>query len=126
MPGPSNPVLLHNRGDNMGNFTLKEIIELLIKFRDERDWSKYHSPKNLACSISIEANELLELFQWADTCKNTERLRDEIADIAIYLLYICHDLNIDLRHIIQNKIKQNEKKYPIDRSKGNSKKYNEK
>lgn len=102
-----------------------KLINLLLKFRAEREWLQFHSPKNLACSISIEANEILELFQWSEDCKDRNRLKMEIADIAIYLLYLCHDMNIDLFDAITKKITINEEKYPIQKSKGNSKKYDE-
>ncbi len=102
-----------------------ELINVLLKFREDRDWIQFHSPKNLACSISIEANELLELFQWSSECKNIEKLKQEIADIGIYLLYLCNDMNINFYNAIKEKIEMNEKKYPVKISKGNSRKYNE-
>jgi len=113
-------------------FKLEEIIEKVIKFRDERNWEKFHNPKNLSISISIEANELLEHFQWKDLKeskeyaeKNKSKISSEIADIIIYLLYLCHDLNINLADSIDKKIKENNSKYPVSKSKGKSLKYNQ-
>jgi NTP pyrophosphatase (non-canonical NTP hydrolase) len=102
-----------------------EIINSLLNFRSLRDWEKFHTSKNLACSISIESNELLELFQWSDECKDIYKLKQEIADIAIYLIYLCHDTDIDIQEAITEKIALNEKKYPVHTVKGSSKKYDE-
>jgi dCTP diphosphatase len=113
-------------------FELEEIIREVIEFRDKRNWKKFHNPKNLAISISIEANELLEHFQWKDlkeskeyAGKNKDEISLEIADIIIYLLYLCHDLNIDIMESIEKKLKENNSKYPISKSKGKSLKYNQ-
>jgi len=110
-----------------------EILERLIAFRSERDWEQFHNPKDLAISLSIEASELLEWFQWKteDDIKvllNTEKrvaLEDEIADVAAYLSYLCHDLGIDINQALEAKIEKNAKKYPVDKVKGRSDKYNE-
>lgn len=110
-----------------------ELLEKLIAFRRERDWEKFHNPKDLAISLSIEAAELLEWFQWKtndeivmqlDSDKR-ESLEDEVADVAVYLTYLCHDLGIDLNQAIATKIKKNAIKYPIEKVKGRSDKYNE-
>ena len=100
----------------------KELITKLLKFRDERDWKQFHTPENLAKSISIESAELLELFQWSNQA-NIEELKDEMADIYIYLLLLANNLSIDLNVIANSKIDKNNQKYPISKSKGNSKKY---
>jgi len=84
----------------------------LIAFRDARNWAHYHTPENLAKSISIEAAELLEVYQWGDGYKARKEATDEIADIAIYLLTLCHELNIDLEQAIIQKVEKNEGKYP--------------
>jgi dCTP diphosphatase len=89
------------------------IIEKLIEFRKKRDWEKYHTPGNLAQSIVIEAAELLECFQWGKNF-DRENVACEIADIFIYLAYLCHDLNFDLDIIVRAKIMINEAKYPED------------
>jgi len=113
-------------------FGLEEIINRVIKFRDDRNWKKFHNPKNLAISISVEANELLEHFQWKDLKEsekyaknNKDEISTEIADIIIYLLYLCHDLDIDLADSIDKKLKENNSKYPVSKSKGKSLKYNQ-
>jgi len=114
------------------NFDLEKIYKIITDFRKKRDWEKFHNPKNLAISISLEANELLEHFQWNDLKEsleyaknNKEKISSEIADILVYILYLCNDLNIDLSKAIYKKIKENEAKYPVSKSKGNSTKYNQ-
>ena len=109
----------------------KKISELLNQFANERDWTKFHTPKNLASSVSIEAAELLELFQWSKgsdwSSLNEETLREEtsqeLADILLYLIRFSDLSGIDLEKAALNKIEINRKKYPIDKSKGNDKKY---
>lgn len=101
----------------------KEIIEKIKLFVKERDWEQFHSGVNLAKSISIEANELLELFQWSDTPKDIGQLKDEIADIFIYSILISDKYNLDIEEIILHKIDKNTKKYPKEKAKGNAKKY---
>jgi len=112
---------------------LSEISEKAIQFRDARDWEQFHDPKNLAEAISIESGELLENFLWI---KNTDKsydldsrkledVKEEIADIMIYLIYLCEGLKIDLPQAVENKIEMNGKKYPIEKAKGSSKKYKE-
>lgn len=110
----------------------KEIIEKILQFREARDWEQFHTPKNLSESIVIEASELLEVFQWVESSKSQQlasdkknKIEDEIADIMIYILYLCNDLGIDLDEAITNKIQKNDDRYPQDKSKGNSKKYTE-
>jgi len=113
--------------------SLKDFTEKIIRFRDERDWKKYHTPKNLAISLVIEVGELFEHFQWKsdeifENCKNPEireRIGDELADIVIYTLLLSNELGIDLEKAILEKIKKNEEKYPIELVKGNYKKYTE-
>jgi dCTP diphosphatase len=107
-----------------------ETLERLIKFRKERDWEQFHTFKNLAISISLEAAELLEHIQWtADdrvsnvVSKNLEEVAAEMADIAIYLTYMAHDLGVDLNRAVQKKLLANEMKYPVEKSKGSAVKY---
>ena len=108
-------------------------IQLLLKnFARKRDWQKFHTPKNLATSISIEAAELLEIFQWSDNHLNIEKdkrikqkISEEVADILLYILRFCDLTNLDVEKICLKKIKINERKYPIALSKGKSTKYNE-
>ena len=109
---------------------MKEILKELIQFRNDRDWEQFHTPKNLAISISIEAAELLEHFQWLKenedlTSKKRMEVAKEMADIYIYLLMMSNDMGIDLLDEAKKKIKENAKKYPVEKSKGNMKKYNE-
>ena len=103
---------------------INEIVAKLIEFRDDRDWKQFHTPDNLAKSISIEANELLENFQWGSQNADINNIKEEVADIFGYLLLLCKELDIDLIGATNNKIKLNNEKYPVEKSFGNSKKYN--
>ena len=103
---------------------LKELLEKLIKFRDDRNWKQFHTPENLAKSISIEANELLENYQWGSENADIENIKEEVADIFGYLLLFCNELDIDLFEVTKKKIELNSKKYPKEKAFGNSKKYN--
>jgi NTP pyrophosphatase (non-canonical NTP hydrolase) len=100
----------------------KETIDRIIKFRDDRNWKQFHNPENLAKSISIESAELLECFQWNNEYDKTDVV-EELADVLIYSISMADILDVDIDDIINEKIKINNKKYPIDKSKGNSKKY---
>ena len=110
---------------------VEEIQERLRKFATDRDWEKFHSPKNLTMALSVEVAELVEIFQWSnsgglDEIENPDirkNIEEELADIFIYLLKISDKLNIDIEQSIHQKIEKNEKKYPIDKSFGSSKKY---
>ena len=114
--------------------TLEQLKKEIAKFTEERNWSKYHKPKDLAVSISIEAGELLENFQWL-TDDEIERLikdpkkmggiRAELADVFAYALNLSNRLGIDVSEAVIEKIKENEKKYPIEKIKGDYKKYSE-
>lgn len=103
---------------------MRELQYEIIKFQEERDWKKFHTPENLAKSISIEAAELLEHFQWGKEYDESE-VADELADVLIYCMYMADSLNLDTKEIIRNKMKKNAIKYPISKSKGNAKKYTE-
>ena len=96
----------------------------LLMFQKERDWKKFHTPENLAKSISIEAAELLEHFQWQNEYDENE-VADELADVLIYCLYMADAMDFDVKEIILNKMGKNALKYPVDKSKGNAKKYTE-
>ena len=102
---------------------MKELIETLIKFRDERNWKRFHTPENIAKSIVLEAAELLENFQWGNSDEDIESIKEELADVITYCLYMCEKYNFDVIEIVKDKIKKNEKKYPIDKSYGVSTKY---
>jgi len=107
-----------NRSDFM-----KNVMNRIIKFRDDRDWAQFHTPDNLAKSLVIEASELLELFQWSNDV-DKERLSEELADVFVYALLLLNEYNLDFNDIILNKIEKNEKKYPVDKAFGRSTKYN--
>lgn len=102
---------------------MKDIIEKIIKFRDERDWDKFHTPSNLSKSIVIEAAELLENFQWQDQEVDLLNVQEELADILIYSLTLADYYAFDIKEIILNKIEKNRLKYPKDKVMGSSKKY---
>ena len=106
---------------------MKELIDLINQFRDERDWRKFHNEKDLAISISLEASELLELFQWKQSEevveKSLQEIKEELADVFMYSLMLADNLNLDVEEIIKEKMDINSKKYPVELSKGNNKKY---
>lgn len=103
---------------------MKEILDLLIKFREERNWKQFHTPENLAKSVVIEASELLENYQWGNGHEDFHNVQEEIADIVGYCLYLCDHYGFDLETIMKEKIKKNAKKYPVDKAYGKSDKYN--
>jgi dCTP diphosphatase len=126
-----NPMLSIESQNNTMN-ELEEIKHLIRKFRDERDWMQFHNPKNLACSISIEAAELLELFQWKtpqeseNLSKETkEKISNEMADIAVYLIELSDNLGINILEAIKTKMVANALKYPVSKAKGSALKYTE-
>ena len=102
---------------------LEQLKQRIDKFNKDRDWDKFHSPSNLAKSISIEANELLECFQWNDTEFNIEDVKEELADVMNYCIQLSQVLNVDIIDIINAKMDKTEKKYPLEKSKGVSTKY---
>jgi NTP pyrophosphatase (non-canonical NTP hydrolase) len=97
---------------------IQSLINSVNKFRDDRNWRQYHNPKDLAISISIEAAELLEDFQWISSEKalqeNKENIQEEIADVLIYSLMLCSDLELDVKQIVEEKLEKNGEKYPVD------------
>ncbi len=94
--------------------SIKGLQKKVAAFRDERDWRKYHTPKDLSLSISIEAAELLELFQWQDDGYEKDRLEEEMADVMIYLLSLADVADIDLGKAVLSKIELNKEKYPVE------------
>lgn len=100
-------------------------IQRIKQFTEDRDWDQFHTPVNLAKSISIEASELLECFQWSDTEFNREHVCEELADVMNYCIQMADKLDVDLDKIINDKIDQNEKKYPVEAAKGSAAKYTE-
>ena len=112
----------------------EELQKKVIEFRDARDWAQYHNPKDLAISLSLEAAELLEIFQWKDPqeveaikrdpeCRR--RVKEELGDILIYALNMCHAFGFDPSEVILEKLKINERKYPVEKAKGSARKYTE-
>jgi len=109
---------------------VQALQHMIREFRDARDWMKFHNPKNLAISIVLEASELLEHFQWKDmeesadySANAKDELSDEIADIAVYLLELCDNLDIDLEAAIRGKLTKNAAKYPVEKAHGVATKY---
>jgi NTP pyrophosphatase (non-canonical NTP hydrolase) len=105
---------------------ISKITEELRKFRDERDWAQFHNPKDLAIALSIEAGELLELFLWkaADNA-DTEKVKEELADVFAYAFMLADKYGLDVAQIMQDKIAKNELKYPVHKARGSAKKYHE-
>ena len=110
---------------------LEKIKRIIREFSSERNWDKYHTPKNLSMALSVEASELVEIFQWLTQeesknidPKDIQSVKDEVADILIYLIRIADKLDIDLEEAILEKIKKNSEKYPVELSKDNAVKYN--
>ena len=100
------------------------LMQRIESFNKERDWDQFHSPVNLSKSICIESAELLECFQWSDNEYNTDEVRQELADVMNYCLQLCNVLDVDPIEIINDKMDINEKKYPVEKAKGVSTKYN--
>lgn len=118
----------------MKNVDLVKINSEIENFITERDWDQFHSVKNLAMALSVESAELLEIFQWMTENQSNDvktdsktyaKLQDEVADVFVYLMRIVSKTEIDLETVVLNKIKKNAEKYPVDKSKGNSKKYSD-
>ncbi len=106
------------------------LMQELIAFRRERDWEQFHTPRNLAAGVCIEAAELLEHFQWAKDAElddvvanNRQAIEQEIADVAMYLSLLCHDLGVSLPDAVRRKLELNKQKYPVDKARGRSDKY---
>ena len=105
---------------------IKELTLEIVKFRNERDWEQFHNSKDLALAISIEASELNELFLWKNAEEvDTVKLKEELADIFTFSLLLAHKHNLDIYTIVLDKLKSNALKYPVDKAKGTTKKYNE-
>lgn len=107
----------------------QETIKQVLKFRDDRNWKQFHNPKDLAVSISLEAAELLEVFQWSgsDTvCESKqEKIREELADVLNYCILMADVCGLDMDEIVQEKIKRNNANYPVEKAKDSAKKYDE-
>ena len=107
----------------------KETIDSVLKFRDDRNWKQFHNPKDLAISISLEAAELLEVFQWSGDdlrCESKlDKIKEELADVLNYSILMADACGLDLDEIIRAKVKKNEEKYPVEKAYGNKAKYTE-
>lgn len=107
----------------------QETINEVLKFRDDRNWKQFHNPKDLAISISLEAAELLEVFQWSATdvvCENKlEKIKEELADVVNYCILMADTCGLDLDEIVSEKIKRNNEKYPVEKAFGSKEKYTE-
>ena len=103
--------------------SLELLKQRIRKFNKDRDWEQFHTPENLAKSVNIEAGELLECFQWFSDSYNIDDVKDEMADVFVYLLDLADKLNIDIVEATNNKMDKNEAKYPVDKAKGKADKY---
>ena len=104
---------------------MKETLERIKKFSDDRDWKQFHTPSNLAKAISIESGELLEEFWWDNDNFNLQNVKEELADVMIYCIHMANALDVNIEDIINMKMDKNELKYPVEKSKGKSTKYTE-
>lgn len=111
---------------------IKDLIKLVIDFRDARDWKKFHNPKDCAISLSLEASEVLEHFQWKNkeeiekhVLENKGEISEEIADVLYWVLLLSNDLNIDISEAFKMKLEKNNAKYPVEKAKGKHTKYNQ-
>ena len=114
--------------------SITQMTDAVLRFREDRDWAQFHRPKDLAMGLSIEAGELCELFLWKTDTEIGERRRDpaflervadEIADVQTFLLYLAHDLGIALPEAVNRKLRKNAEKYPVERARGNARKYDD-
>jgi len=110
----------------------KLLTKKIIKFRDARDWKQFHNPKDLALSLVLESAEVMEHFQWKNNEEmekylktDKEHVAEELADVLYWVLLMSHDLEIDILNALEKKQKKNEEKYPVEKAKGNAKKYTE-
>ncbi len=103
----------------------QETINRIRKFTEDRDWDQFHSPANIAKSIVIEAAELLECFQWNEDDFDIQHVKEELADVIVYSQNLLDKLGLDVDEIVNSKMEQNEKKYPVEKAKGNAAKYDQ-
>ena len=106
-----------------------ETVDMILKFRDDRNWKQFHNPKDLAISISLEAAELLEVFQWSGAdleCRDKlDKIKEELADVVNYAVLMADACGLDLDEIVREKVRRNEEKYPVEKAFGNKAKYTE-
>ena len=110
-------------GDEKDAVMTEQTINRIRAFTSDRDWEQFHTPANLAKSISIEANELLECFQWSDTDYDLEHVKEELADVMVYCQNMLDALGLNADEIINSKMTKNEAKYPVEKARGSSAKY---
>ena len=107
----------------------QETVDMILKFRDDRNWKQFHNPKDLAISISLEAAELLEVFQWSGAdleCRDKlDKIKEELADVVNYAVLMADACGLDLDEIVREKVRRNEEKYPVENASGNKAKYTE-
>ena len=107
----------------------QETVDMILKFRDDRNWKQFHNPKDLAISISLEAAELLEVFQWSGAdleCRDKlDKIKEELADVINYAVLMADACGLDLDEIVREKVRRNEEKYPVEKAFGNKAKYTE-
>ncbi len=107
--------------------SISELTRRVLQFRDARDWGQYHNPKDLALSLAVEAGELLEHFQWRSSdeavAEAHQEIVDELGDVLIYTVLLCHELGLDPLTVAARKLTKNEKKYPVDQARGSRRKY---
>ena len=103
----------------------QETVDRIRKFTEDRDWDQFHTPADLAKSISIEANELLECFQWNDTDFDLDHVKEELADVIVYCQNMLDKLELDSDDIVNAKMDKNEEKYPVEKSRGSAAKYDQ-
>lgn len=118
--------------EKMSKISITDLTKRIITFRDARDWKQFHNPKDVALSLVLEAGEVMEHFQWKSkeemekyVKENKTAIGEELADVLYWVLLMSHDLDIDVLDALEKKIKINEDKYPVEKSKGNAKKYNQ-
>lgn len=111
---------------------IKRLTEIITKFRDARDWKQFHNPKDIALSLVLEATEVMEHFQWKNPAeieehiqKHKKEIGEELADVLYWILLMSHDLNIDIKRSLEDKLVVANKKYPVEKAKGNHRKYTE-
>ena len=101
----------------------QETVDMILKFRDDRNWKQFHNPKDLAISISLEAAELLEVFQWSGAdleCRDKlDKIKEELADVVNYAVLMADACGLDLDEIVREKVRRNEEKYPVEKAFGN-------
>lgn len=109
--------------------SIKELKEKILQFRNERDWKQFHNPKDLAISLSLEAAELLEVFQWSGddlvVVQKKDKVKEELADVMIYSMLMAEAYGLDVSEIIEQKLAANNKKYPVEKAFGKATKYTE-